>query len=92
MVAESVGSNINWLDPRDFDAETMTFDLNDTGGNEMSSDHPTAVNVIFADGSVRILPKSTDADNVKAMTTIDGRRTSDAGGRFNDRIASSDDV
>ncbi len=82
MVVENVGGNINWLEPRDLDAETMSFDLCDNSGAEISSDHPSAVNAIFCDGSVRSLPKGTDADNLKAMTTIDGGEQTTPEGDF----------
>jgi prepilin-type processing-associated H-X9-DG protein len=72
MVAEKTGANIGWTEPRDLDAESMTFDLTDQSGTEISSRHSTTVNVLFADGSVKGLSKSSDADSVKSMTTIDG--------------------
>ena len=74
MVAETTGGKINWMEPRDLDVETMTFDLNDdTTGNEMSSHHPAAVNAIYCDGSVRSLTKFSDnIADLKAQTTFSG--------------------
>ena len=71
-IVETTGNNINWLSPNDLDAETMSFDLNENNGKEIGSNHPTAANVLFCDGNVRILTKGSDPDNIKAMTTIDG--------------------
>ena len=72
MVVETDGNNINWLSPSDLDVETKAFDLTENDGKEISSQHPSAANVLFADGSVRILTKGSDPDNIKAMTTING--------------------
>jgi prepilin-type processing-associated H-X9-DG protein len=72
MVVETTGNNINWLEPRDLDAETMSFDLTENDGKEISSNHPSTVTVLFGDGHVQSLNKATDSDNVKAMNTIDG--------------------
>jgi hypothetical protein len=75
MVAETTGGKINWMEPRDLDVETMTFDLSDdTTGNEMSSHHPAAVNAIYCDGSVRSLTKFSDnTADLKAQTTFSGK-------------------
>jgi prepilin-type processing-associated H-X9-DG protein len=72
IVAETTGGQINWMEPRDLDVETMAFDLNDDTGNEMSSCHPGAVNALYGDGSVRSLSKSTDPNAVKSMTAVTG--------------------
>jgi type II secretory pathway pseudopilin PulG len=70
-VAENCGANIVWLEPRDLDADKMSFDFNAAGG-EISSGHPAVVNVLFGDGRVQSLSKATDPDSAKGMSTIDG--------------------
>jgi prepilin-type processing-associated H-X9-DG protein len=73
MVAETVGGGTNWLDPRhELDVQTMSFDLSDNTGKEISSMHPSTVNVLFCDGSVRPLSKDIDPNILKPMTTING--------------------
>jgi prepilin-type processing-associated H-X9-DG protein len=73
MVAETTGGGVKWLDPQhELDIQTMSFDLSDNSGKEISSMHPTGANVLLCDGSVRSLSKFGESDNVKAMTTING--------------------
>ena len=51
------------MEPRDLAVDKMTFQITYSGDQskaylrEISSDHPTIANVLFCDGSVRILPK-----------------------------------
>jgi prepilin-type processing-associated H-X9-DG protein len=79
MVVETADAGINWMEPRDVDAETTRFRIgyNQTGvrhgaGSEISSNHPGGANVLFGDGSVQFLPETTDSRTLKALTTIDG--------------------
>jgi prepilin-type processing-associated H-X9-DG protein len=77
MVVEAVNAGINWMEPRDLDAEKMTYQVfcgEDVakGKNDISSRHNGAANVVLCDGSVRSIAVDTDPKVVKAMTTIDG--------------------
>ena len=73
IVAETTGNHINWLDPEgNLDVETMTFDLMENDGNEISSEDPNFVTVGFCDGQVHILSKTSDSRTIKSMTSIDG--------------------
>ena len=77
MVVEVADAHINWMEPRDIDAEQMQFRINGSqnpsGKNaEISSRHPNGANVVFCDGHVQFIPALTDPKNVKAMTTFDG--------------------
>jgi prepilin-type processing-associated H-X9-DG protein len=74
MIAETTGGGFSWLDPRhELDVQTMSFDLTDSTGKEISSMHAGVANVLYCDGRVHSLSKfGVDPDVVKAMTTIDG--------------------
>jgi len=72
MVVEVADANINWAEPRDLDATTMSYQINDPSGQEcISSKHPFGANVALADGSVRFLSNDTDPDTVRKMTLVD---------------------
>jgi prepilin-type processing-associated H-X9-DG protein len=81
MVAEAAGAGINWMEPRDLAVDKMTFQITYSGDQskaylrEISSDHPTIANVLFCDGSVRILPKDIGPKHLEALLTIDGGET-----------------
>jgi prepilin-type processing-associated H-X9-DG protein len=72
MIAETVGGNLNWLEPRDLDVETMGFDPVENPGKEISSNHRNTITVLFADGNVQSISKAADPDTIKSFTTIDG--------------------
>jgi prepilin-type processing-associated H-X9-DG protein len=69
IVGEAVGANIPWMKPEDIDV-TLHPSLGDRGG--FSSDHPGGVNVLFCDGSARLLSRSIDANTLKALFTRNG--------------------
>ena len=77
LLVEGRGPAVNWMDPRDLDAGTLSFSINDGVGTGIQSEHSEAVNVLYCDGSVRSLPASTDPDEVKAQATIAGGETID---------------
>ena len=72
MLAETVNSGVNWVEPRDLEVERMGFEINDPAGGGIRSRHPGGVNAAMCDGSVRWLSEWTTAEDVRAMTTIDG--------------------
>jgi len=72
MLAETVNSGVNWVEPRDFEVERMRFEINDPAGGGIGSRHPGGVNAAMCDGSVRWLSEWTTAEDVRAMTTING--------------------
>lgn len=72
IVAEYAGHDISWLEPKDFDTETMSFRINDPDKPSISSHHPGGALVGMADGSVRWLSNDLPPEVVKAMITING--------------------
>ena len=76
MVAEAVDAHINWMEPRDLDAEHMRFQVNGSGNirsedAKISSRHSGGANVAFCDGSVQLLSDGIDAAVLKRLITID---------------------
>jgi hypothetical protein len=73
LVAEINNSDIHWMEPRDLDAETMSFLVNDAARPSVSAPHPAGPAVVFADTikSYRLSP-SLSANTLKALTTIAG--------------------
>lgn len=68
MVVEAVGEEIDWLEPRDVNAETFTK----ADPNRLPSDHPGGFNAVFCDGHVQQLHYDIDAKVLRALTTTDG--------------------
>jgi len=79
-VAEAANAHINWMEPRDIHVEDMQFQIGRGGTpnavrDEISSSHANGANVLFGDGAVRYISGSTDPQQLKAMTTVDGGET-----------------
>ena len=72
MFVEVSGSGVSWLEPVDLDAEQITYALNDFSEEGIRSDHQDGVNIALCDGSVRVLPDSTDPNLIRNMSTIAG--------------------
>jgi prepilin-type processing-associated H-X9-DG protein len=72
MVVEVANSGIGWIEPSDLKAEDVTFAINDGSAAGIRSEHFEGANVLFGDGSVRMLPDGTDPAWVKAATTVAG--------------------
>ena len=87
LVVEAAGSGINWLDPRDLDADQISFLVNDQIDGGIASDHPEGANVLFCDGSVIFVDGSIDPGDVRAMSSISGGEVVDR-----DRIEYGTDV
>jgi len=71
-VVEIANSGIGWAEPRDLDAATITFAINDGSPNGISSRHPGVANALLLDGSVRAIPATTDPSVLRALSTIAG--------------------
>jgi prepilin-type processing-associated H-X9-DG protein len=78
MVVENVNAEFNWLEPRDLNTKDMAFRVNAfrgsprEAGTAISSRHPGLANVLFCDGTVRLIAETMDEKAVKALLTIDG--------------------
>ena len=72
IVVETSGQATNWMQPVDLDAQKMAFAVNDPAGGDISSSHPNGANGLIADGSVRFLSESIDAQTLRALTTRAG--------------------
>lgn len=58
-VVETSGLAIRWTEPRDLEAETMTYAINDTAAIGPISKHYHGANFLFADGKVLFLADPT---------------------------------
>ena len=91
LLAEVANSNIHWMEPRDLNADTMSFVVNDAIRPSISSHHTAGPAVVFLDyGSAYRIDASLRSDTLKALTTIAGNehisrdklaRQNDANGR-----------
>jgi len=72
LLVEVSGSGVKWTEPVDLNAAEIDFSINDGSGEGIRSDHVIGVNVLFCDGSVRMLGSENDPQQIKAMTTIAG--------------------
>jgi hypothetical protein len=74
LLAEISNSNIEWLEPRDLDVETMSFHVNDKSGRSISTSRRNGTYVVFADNiNTHSLPEEFPPDVLRALTTIRGR-------------------
>jgi prepilin-type processing-associated H-X9-DG protein len=71
MAIEVGASGIHWMEPRDLTVEEAVTFLTNPAASEFQQAHPGGANVLFADGSVRFLPESTDPAIVRALLTRD---------------------
>ena len=66
-------SDINWLEPRDLDTATMSFQIDDDSRAGISSPHPEGAAAALANFRVcSLTPQHADAETIKASTTIAG--------------------
>ena len=78
MVVEAARSNVNWMQPQDFDAAEVGSGVNSRPFGRLPgiwgirSDHPNGAYVLFCDGSVHFLPESVDLGALRGFTTIAG--------------------
>ncbi len=71
-VGETTGRDISWLEPKDFDVETMSLQINDPGTRSLASHHPGGPQVGMVDGSVIQLSPELPPELLRAMITING--------------------
>jgi hypothetical protein len=69
---EVANAGIRWAEPRDLHIVQMAMFLNAVRGQGPSSNHKGGVHVLFANGSVRLLPEETSSEDLRAMLTITG--------------------
>lgn len=67
MIVEVAGESINWMAPEDLDAQQMPFTIGGPGSGGISSGHAGGAEVAFADGSVRFVAMSIDANVLRAL-------------------------
>jgi hypothetical protein len=72
LVVESVTCNPDWTEPRDLEFDTMSFRVNATNVDSISSYHPRGPLVCFADGAVFHLSEKASENEVRALLTIAG--------------------
>lgn len=57
MAVEVADSGVHWAEPRDLTVEQAVEGMGTGKGLHVSSNHPSLINVLFADGAVRSIPK-----------------------------------
>ncbi len=72
LLVEVADSAVRWAEPVDLQFDKISFGINASKRQGISSHHPMGANVAFCDGSVRLLTNSTNPQLVKAMLTVDG--------------------
>jgi hypothetical protein len=72
MLVEVADSTTWWAEPADLHFDRITFTVNGSKRQGISSFHPHGANVAFCSGSVRFLENSINPQLVKAMLTVDG--------------------
>ncbi len=74
MVVEVTDPEVNWMEPRDIDVSKGPVSL--TGAVHKRDNGlwstVTGTYVMYADGSVRLLPSTTPANMIRGLITIDG--------------------
>ena len=77
LVVEAAGGGINWLDPRDLEAERISYLVNDPVDGGILSEHADGANVLLCDGSTMFLRGAADPKDVRAMCSVSGGETVD---------------
>ena len=73
LVVEVFGAPVNWAEPQDLDANSITYPLGSPGGTSPASRHPGGLMVAMCDGSVRFISNSIDPQEFKALITKAGQ-------------------
>jgi hypothetical protein len=80
-VVEVIGAGIHWMEPRELDWRTMSFQLNDRARPSVSSNHPfggsgyPGPHVLTVNDMVTNLPRNLHAATLRALLTISGGET-----------------
>jgi prepilin-type processing-associated H-X9-DG protein len=79
LLVDAGGTGIDWMEPRDLNAEKMAFRTSPADNNlqpqssEIIPCHGNVANALFCDGSVQTLSiQSLRPEQLQALTTIDG--------------------
>ncbi len=73
LAAETTGSRIHWMEPRDLDSTRISFSFNDSSRPSISSHDPRGPGLLLADGTVRRYRQPISPEVLKAMTRIAGQ-------------------
>lgn len=83
MLVEAAGQQIVWTEPRDVDIGKDPIGLNLPGDRPHtspgwgSSYHNAGINVVYADGSIRNIPRSIDSETLRQLMTASGGEAND---------------
>jgi len=72
LIVETVGQMVPWTKPTDIAVATLAAGINSSSGQGISSSHPGGVHALMVDGTIRFLPQSTPASDIKGLSTIAG--------------------
>ena len=72
MIVEVADSGIQWTEPRDLNAEEVSFQVGGGMGEGIGGNHPRVTNALFCDGAVHSIHESIAPELLRAMTTIAG--------------------
>jgi hypothetical protein len=78
IVVEVESAGIHWMEPRELDWKTMSFQLNDRTHPSVSSNHPAGgssyggPHVLSVDDTVTTVPENFRPETLKALLTIAG--------------------
>lgn len=70
MVVEVADCHVPWAKPQDIPFETATGGINSSHSHAPSSHHHQGVNILFADGTVKILKAGLDDDRLKKWLVV----------------------
>ena len=71
LAIEVGGSGIPWMEPRDVTVEEAVTFITNPSASQFTQFHPGGVNVLMADGSVRFISESLNAETLRALLTRD---------------------
>jgi hypothetical protein len=73
LLAEYGNSDIHWMEPRDLNADQMSFQFNDPAVPSISAPHPSGPAVVFADGICAYrLRRPLSAETLSALVRTQG--------------------